>query len=53
MPLEILAPKKIHTRKNPDPNPPEVAFEPKKRLGKFRKNHLKYIQFPYKEHFPC
>jgi hypothetical protein len=35
--LEILAPKKIHTRKNLDPNPPEVAFDPKKIIQKSQK----------------
>jgi hypothetical protein len=36
-PLEILAPKKIHARKNPDPNPPEVAFDLEKIIYKSQK----------------
>lgn len=36
-PLEILAPKKIHTRKNPDPNLTEVAFDPEKIIRKSQK----------------
>jgi hypothetical protein len=36
-PLEILAPKKIHTRKNLDPNPLETTFDPEQIIRKSQK----------------
>jgi hypothetical protein len=49
--LEILAPKKIHTRKKPDSNPPKAAFDPEKFIRKSQKRSSEIHTVPLERTF--
>jgi hypothetical protein len=43
IPLKNLAPRKIHTRRNPDPNPAQEVIDPEKILRKSERKSSKQV----------